>query len=171
MRYLKLFFSTLLVFTIILSLISWLMPSKIMLARSVTIAAERSFIRGQFGDLKNWPNWNPYFREMPAKNIYIPNSSQLIWKEKGENMTMFISDSSEFHLSFILRSADQNSMINTLTILPIKGSPAWQVEWRVVSPLPWYPWERFAAIFFDKTAGPSYEAALASLKEYCEQQN
>jgi hypothetical protein len=42
------------------------------------------------------------------------------------------------------------------------------VEWRSLTRLHWYPWEKFYAIFMDKITGPGYEAALNGLKEIVE---
>jgi hypothetical protein len=171
MRYLKLFISALMVFAVLLSIISWLMPSKIMLVRTVMVAADRQDIQFQFADLRNWRNWNPYFRDMPAESMVLADSNRLVWLENDDSMKMTLDGISDNQALIKLEREGAYPMNNSMSILEIDDSPGWQVEWRVTASLPWYPWERFAAIFFDKTAGPSFEEALASLKAYCEKNN
>jgi hypothetical protein len=54
---------------------------------------------------------------------------------------------------------------------PVTDSSAMQVEWRVLTKLKWYPWEKFYGIFIDKLTGPGYEVALNNLKELAENKN
>ncbi len=171
MRHIRFFISALFVFALLLSFISWLMPSKVMLARTVMVAADRRQILTQLTNLKNWRNWNPYFHDMPEDRMVLQNSNQLVWKENKSILRMLLIDVSKDQVLLRLEREGHYPMNNSVSIQQIDDNPGFQVEWRVSGSLPWYPWERFAAIFFDKTAGPSYEDALASLKEFCEKNN
>jgi len=46
-----------------------------------------------------------------------------------------------------------------------------QVEWRAITHLKWYPWEKFAGIFVSEMTGPGYQQALDALQKYIEQGN
>lgn len=168
MRHLKLFLLSILIFFLLLSIISWLMPSRMMLVRTVMMAATKQDIEIQIADLRNWKNWNPYFKNMPEDQMLKLDSSMLAWLEKGDSLSMTLRGITGSRVEIELNRQHSYPLNYAITVLQISNSPGWQVEWQVTAKLPWYPWERFAAIFFDKTAGPSYEAVLASLKDFCE---
>lgn len=70
---------------------------------------------------------------------------------------------------FLLQAEGENDVENEVVILPLPTQQAVQVEWRAITKLSWYPWQKFYGIFVDQLTGPGYEAALNNLKLFLEQ--
>ena len=62
----------------------------------------------------------------------------------------------------------ENDVENIISVTAVNAGSEIQVEWRVLTKLKWYPWEKFYGIFIDKITGPGYELALNNLKDLAE---
>jgi hypothetical protein len=90
----------------------------------------------------------------------------ILHRGKEIRVKLIAADSSA--VRFILQSMGENDIENNIVFTPLSNQHAVQVEWRSLTRLHWYPWEKFYAIFMDKITGPGYEAALNGLKSYIE---
>ncbi|MEO6671426.1 MAG: hypothetical protein ABIN36_18225 [Ferruginibacter sp.] len=157
---------------IIITLISLLMPSKVMTVRAVVVHADQRFLISQINDLGNWKQWHPVFMN-DSNSIAIKNSSKGVndfatWTTNGKLNKFLITESAANHIRASLMREGENDVANVISINPVNDSTTVQVEWRVLTTLKWYPWEKFYGIFIDKLSGPGYELALNNLKELAE---
>lgn len=157
---------------LVVTLLSLLMPSKVMTARSVVIHASDTSLEKQIADLANWKNWHPVFMNK-VSHPAISNPSSGIgasakWTTNGKENILQITERQPGSVRMRLARSGENEIDNILSLSHVEGGSAVQVEWRVLTRLEWYPWEKFYGIFVDKLTGPGYEQALDNLKKFAE---
>jgi hypothetical protein len=85
---------------------------------------------------------------------------------KKNNLT--ITEDFPEGIKLSLNRPGEKPVENSILILPVEEAGTYHVEWRSLTRLKWYPWEKFAGIFVSDITGPGYEAALEGLKKYIE---
>jgi hypothetical protein len=172
MRFIKVFLIGIIGLFVVVTLMSLLLPSEVKVSRAVVINSTTDKIYTQVSDLKNWKNWHPAFKtdsvELSFSNPSIGKDANcnVTYKGKQTHLTITASDSSS--IKFLLQSAGEDDIYNELTITPVKEENDIQVEWKALTKLHWYPWDKFYGIFIDRITGDGYENALTSLKEFVE---
>lgn len=151
---------------VVVTVISLLMPSSVVTIRSVTINAEPDSVMAQVSNLKNWKNWHPFFK---SNNEVNEVNGDLEWMENGELNTLHISEKSKLGVRILIDRKRNKPVINDITLSVIDNQT--QVEWKGVTIVKWYPWEKFSGIFLNSIVGPGYENALNGLKNYEENAN
>ena len=157
---------------IMVTLVSLLIPSKVTVTRGEVVNASGARVFSEIANIRHWQNWQPVFKETPVKLSFSNDStvagSYCQWEGRGrKNKLQFISVT-ENQVTVSLTSTGDNEVINTISVLPLADSSRVQVEWRAVTKLNWYPWEKFYGIFVEKLTGSGYETILKSLKTYVE---
>ncbi len=172
MRLIKGFLLALAGLFIMITLLSLLIPSKVTVSRGVEMNAGAKKIFTEISVLKNWKHWHPVFKNDSVNIIYGPDSTGLNsyceWETKGKKNKLVVTVQTENQITIALQREGENEVINTLSILPLAESNNVQVEWRALTRLKWYPWEKFYGIFIEKVTGQGYEDALNSLKTFVE---
>ena len=153
---------------IMITLISLLIPSKVMVARGVVVNMNAEKVFPQISKLSNWKKWQPVLKGDSVKVSYNADSTSCQWETNGKLNTLVIDSAKDNAVYVSLQRKGETDVKNVLVILPLSDTNAVQVEWRAVTKLKWYPWEKFYGIFIDKLSGPGYDEALKSLKEYVE---
>ena len=159
--------SGLFIFSTILSLI---IPSKVIITKSVVIHAGAEKVFAEISNLQNWKHWQPVFKADSA-NIKFDTgpdgiSNSCVWESKGKKNKLTITSQKELVVTASLSREGENEIFNTIRVLPLPDSNQVQAEWIVLIRLKWYPWEKFYGIFIEKISGQGYEDALNGLKEY-----
>lgn len=149
-----------------ITLLSLFIPSRVMITRGVVVRADAAKVFEQVNTLQNWKNWQPVFKNDSA-NIRI-NRDTADWISKDKDNRVIITGRSGNSISVSLIREGENTVLNTIRVLPLADSNQVQVEWNVLIKLKWYPWEKFYGIFIEKITGQGYEDALKSLKSFCE---
>ncbi len=172
MKHFKGFIIGLFVLSIMVTLGSLLMPSKVMTVRSVVVHADAGYVFSEINDLGKWKDWHPVFMIDSSKiSISDPSSgvnASATWIANDVATKILITENSPNHIKASLIRKGENDVINIISVNPVTDSSAIQVEWRALTKLKWYPWEKFYGIFLDKITGPGYEMALNNLKELAE---
>lgn len=153
---------------IVITLLSLLMPSKVMTVRSVTIHGTTQQVFQEIKDLQQWKHWHPVFMQ-DSNSISISNPSSGVnafasWNTKGKENKLTITEVLATQVKASLARTGENASENILSVTALKDSNNVEAEWRVLTKMKWYPWEKFSGIFVDKITGPGYEAALSNLK-------
>ncbi|MEO5891778.1 MAG: hypothetical protein ABIQ31_16140, partial [Ferruginibacter sp.] len=86
---------------------------------------------------------------------------------RGKEIDIRLISADSTSIKFLLQSEGENDIENDI-VLTALSSRSVQVEWRAITKLHWYPWEKVYGIFIDKMTGPGYENALNGLKDYME---
>jgi hypothetical protein len=172
MRFIKPFIIGIVGLFIVITLLSLLIPSKIKVSRAIVIAAPTGKILAQITDLKNWKNWQPLFKSDSATITFSsPSAASNAYCDINYNNTVThlqvtSIDSSSIH--FLLTAPGEDPIENEISITPVIEHDQVEVEWKALTILPWYPWEKFYGIFIDKITGSGYESSLEGLKDYIE---
>jgi hypothetical protein len=174
MRFIKAFLFGITGLFIIITLLSLLISSNVKVSRVVIINnTSAGKVYQQVANFENWKNWHPIFTVDSAKLYFHPpaivgKDSGCYIMHRGKEVIIKSIESDSTSVKFLLQSEGENDIENNIIITPLLSQNAVQVEWRTITKLHWYPWEKFYAIFIDKIAGPGYEAALNGLKNFME---
>lgn len=173
MRFIKAFLFGITGLFIVITLLSLLITSNVRVSRATVInntSIDKPY--QQIVDLKNWKNWHPIFKTGVAVinfgNITVGKnaSCDIVYNNKTTHLLITGTDSSS--IKFILQSPGENDIENAVNFTPLTSPKEIKVEWRALTKLHWYPWEKIYAIFIDKISGPGYDAALNGLKDFIE---
>jgi Polyketide cyclase / dehydrase and lipid transport len=159
---------------VVITLISLLMPNKIYTAKSITVQADSLKLFSQISDLNNWKKWHPVFLA-DSNKIALSNTDNAaptaIWSGNGNENKLLVTTNKYPVFAFALQRKGENDLVNEISITPVNEGGNMQVQWKAITTLKWYPWEKFSGIFIEKLSGVGYEAALQSLKTYIEKTN
>ncbi len=159
---------------VIITLFSLLIPSRVMVSRAVIINdITPAEIYSSVANFENWEKWHPIFTVDSAKiNCVAAGLADklltcvIVNRGKEINLSLIAADTTS--VKFLFKASGENDVENDIVIVPTETKNAIQVEWRAVTKLHWYPWEKFYGIFIDQLTGNSYEQALHGLKDYLE---
>lgn len=174
MRLVKAFLFVAIGLFIFITLFSLLIPFHVRVSRAVVINnASAGGVYRQVAIFENWKNWHPFFTVDSARIYWYPpgiagKDSGCIIKHRGHDVKIKLISADTTDIKFLLQVAGENDISSEIVITPLPGRQAVQVEWRAITKLHWYPWEKFYGIFIDKLTGPGYDAALNGLKDYFE---
>lgn len=171
MQKIKAFLIIVIIFFMLITVMAALMPSRVMSVRSVMINAPYEKIVTQLFDLKNWKNWNPSIQKAKSVNVSEPSNGKgatLTWDYGDTPYTIDLYSVSDSAIRFVIKRKGENDINTDVIISSFEHETGLQVEWRSIHSLKWYPWDKFAGMFIDQTAGSGYEAALDGLKNFVE---
>ena len=157
---------------IVIFLVSFLLPSKVTITKSIEINATAEKVRDQILNFEKWKNWYPAFADenvVVTKNSssqHILNSVTLADKQ-GNSNTLDLVDSSKQTINVNLESSSSAKVSYQFMLMPEANNQT-QLTWNINTDLGWYPWRRIKGIFLDKFSGPQYEAALENLRKAAE---
>ncbi len=157
---------------VFITLISLFIPSRIVTVKAVVINAPEEKIMEQISTLQNWKNWQPVFMQ-DSTAISFQKTAEgkpgAEWHSGKHKNKLVITEQAQHAVKFSL-SRDEDAIVeNMFSILPVAESLSGrQVEWKSITRLKWYPWEKFRGIFIEKMIGSGYELALNNLKTYLE---
>ncbi len=173
LRFVKAFLFGITGLFITITLLSLLITSNVRVSRATVINnTSIDKLYQQTANLKNWKNWHPMFKEGVAGiNFGTVTTGKnagcdIVYNNKTTHLVITDTDSSS--IKFILQSKGENVIESTISFTPLTAANDIRVEWRALTKLHWYPWEKFYAIFIDKITGPGYDAALNGLKDFIE---
>jgi len=172
MRIIKGFLIVVAGFFTLITLISLLIPSTVVTVKSVSIHASPEKIAAAIKDLEQWKKWHPLFQQ-EGNNISISQPSAAVnakasWLQKGKENNITLTGMLPQGIQFNVNRQGETPVKTSLVALPVQEPNTLQVEWKAVTTLKWYPWEKFGGIFVSEMTGPGYEQALNSLKKYIE---
>ena len=155
---------------LLVTLISLLMPGRVVVTRGVPVTGDSSKIFAEVSDLKNWLHWQPAFQQDSAAITFSAvtdaDGSSAEWLSNGKKNKLVITEKKYPYVKMALQREGDNDVTNILSLMPIQEQGNIQVQWESITKLKWYPWEKFGGIFVEKMSGPGYEAALQNLKSY-----
>ena len=156
---------------ILVTLISLLIPSRVMTTKSVTIHAPKEKISAAIKDLQVWKKWHPVFKTDSTIRISVPSTgpgANIEWVQADKKNNLTVKEDFPEGIKLSLDRPGEKPVENSILILPVEEAGTYHVEWRSLTKLKWYPWEKFAGIFVSDITGPGYEIALNELKKYIE---
>lgn len=172
MRFVKSFIVSVIGFFILITLLSLLLPSKVVIVKGVVIHADTGKILKVIRHLSEWKSWHPAFKSADRQincNVTKRGIDDFCeWETKGKKNKIILTDIHQNKTVFLFKRKGEYEITNTITLLPLTDTGSVQAEWKMQTKLKWYPWEKFYGIFIEKSAGAGYEDALQGLKVYAE---
>lgn len=152
-------------------IISFMIPSQVVTVRGMPVHASPEKILAEISDLKQWKQWHPVFMHDSSAVVSKPSTgihAAIEWKTRSVVNKIIITESNASGIRFLLQRTGENDVEHLLSLAPLQDSTGYQVEWKALTKLKWYPWEKFGGMFTDKLTGPGYEAALTNLRDHIE---
>ena len=163
MRILKLALISAVVFAIILTGFSLLLPSTINISKAIDINAAPSAIYPNLADFSKWKHW--YADSSPAK-ISDPSIGKGATMHTGRTtITVLSANEKTINLNW---ETGNNAMTGAFNIYSDSANIITTVQWHFIQKVKWYPWEKFASIVSNKAVGPFMEKSLDNLKKHIE---
>lgn len=167
-RIIKLGLISLAALFILVTAISLLLPSTIIVSRSVNINAPADSLFNQINDLTKWHNWIANNDTLP---IRIENHGKDVMLEMG-NTKVQIHSSGPSQIITHWQAGGGKILPGYFNIMPSSDKvPYTTLQWQFLVRAKWYPWEKFTAAVSDKVVGPFMEKSLENLKLYMESSN
>ena len=143
MKVLKLVLISVIAFFLLMLAFSLLIPSHIRVSRAIHIEGERQKLIPLINSVAGWEQWN-----------------SLAASKTG---SLSISSVSDSLVKTVFKTKNQ-SIDNGLAVYEIRPGTL-TVQWYIDFHLPWYPWEKFGGILYDKQFGPVMEQDLKKLSQ------
>lgn len=166
MRSFLFFFASILLFLILVMAVSFILPSRVMVTRSVIINAPREKVSEQVGDFTNWHNWYPALQDNSV-SMTVKNENDVLLKDSsGRQIRMKMNKSAVDTINVSFESIS-SSAIDYQFVTEQKADST-RVTMNVFTKFKWYPWQKLKGVVLDKMTGPMYEETLRNLKRVVE---
>lgn len=149
MRFLKLGLLSIFFLTLLITLISLLIPSHIRLSRATNLPNQRERI---FNLLHNDTAWHPAYKD---------TGSAATWKGLDKNLI----EKTDTTFVVQLQQAGRKPVISGWQVYGTPAADSLTLQWYMDFKLAWYPWQKFSTLFYESTYGAMMEKGLANLKQ------
>lgn len=157
MRLVKLAVISAVALSLVLLLISLLLPSHIRISRAVDIATSPRSIHRVVNNLDTWKDWNYFVKAYGHPSVktdrIVSDEMTIVQTQVSESVLRYDwlqSSGKKFGSGFMLLGNDTS--VTT-------------VQWYFDFDVSWYPWEKFQSIVYDQQLGPLMQGSLNKLKE------
>ncbi len=171
LKHIKAFFIILAFLFGVITLLSLIIPSNVLSAKSIDVTGEKTAIYNQIADLREWKNWHPFLMQVDgSKQIKISSdsSSSLNWEMNGRNFSIKKVSADSANIRFEFKKDDGDVQDIYYSIQQHEQSDLYTVEVKSIEHLRWYPWEKFRGLFYEQAQGPFLEMSLKNLKDFLE---
>jgi effector-binding domain-containing protein len=169
MRLLKAFITGIVALGIVVTLISLFFPSQVRISRAANIKATPELLLEQVGDLQQWRKWFPPLAKDSSGSMQIstPSAGKGAYLVSGKRK-LSITEKNMGGVKTLLQMPGEEDMVIGVNVIPAPTGDSSIVQWYIDKTVKWYPWEKFASIFYDKMMGTDLEEGLAHMKTYLE---
>lgn len=169
MRLVKLFFISLLVFFVLLTLIGLLFPSNIKSVKAVVVNKPQYKVLPELTISKNWLQWYPYFNTPVNAAVKNETDGTIVFTNNNKELLLYNKRRDSNAVYFNIEAWNGVIVEESILALPITGDTTQtQVVWNETEHLKWYPWERFRGLLLESSKGIFLDTALNRFKVYIE---
>ncbi|OQY95932.1 MAG: hypothetical protein B6D37_04020 [Sphingobacteriales bacterium UTBCD1] len=165
MRFIKPAIFGILVFGFVVLVISFFIPSRIRIARTVRVSTNKEEVMKELADPVKWKDWYPgadslslFYDSGMAKGLILKDKPvfNFVLKEVKENeVTAYYDNGKE-------------KIFSTWRVFPEVDSNNTTIQWYLDFYMGWYPWKKFSSLFYDKLYGSQMDSGLDRLKKNLE---
>jgi hypothetical protein len=169
LRILKLALISFIILFLVITGISLFIPSHIRISKAINVKANKSAVMTQISDAGNWKNWYPGLDS--TKPLYVNGKMRGVVFNKSDSLSQVyikIDKESENEITAQYVNKKRRSVINGWKIISYPAADSLTVQWYMDFHLPWYPWEKFRSLLFEKLYGSRMEQGLTNLKALVE---
>lgn len=169
MRFVRLIVISFIVFFLIATAFSLLIPSHVRISKAVNIKANTDSILASVKDPARWKEWYPGLDT--AHLLHVNNEVKGVYiDDKDITNPVYITltrvDSTEIEAQYISRK--MKPVANVWKIMWYATSDSTTLQWYMDFHLRWYPWEKFSSLLLEKSYGTLMEKGLSNLKRNVE---
>lgn len=175
MRLVKKIFLVLFVLIIAVVAVGVLLPSRVHVERSITVAAPPDEVFAVLNSYKDFNRWSPWYGKDPDADYRLQGpmagvGAKFFWSsdvpEVGSGSQEIIATDPGRSITVHLDFGGQGTATSTFVIEPtVDGSG---VTWQLDTAFGYDLIGRYFGLFFDRMIGPDYETGLANLKQFLE---
>lgn len=147
MRIIKLGIISAVVFFLLITLMSLLVPSKVRISKAVDLSGDRMQLLASIKDVQQWPQWHPAF-------------------EKGiaANQSLTVVGNTDTSFTVVIQNKKGRSVLNTWQLHHLGNDNSHTLQWTMDFNLSWLPWHKFSSLFYEGTYGRMMQQGLNNLK-------
>ena len=174
MRFLKRLFVLLILLIALAGVCGFLLPSKIHVQRSATIAAPINVVYEQVAVLENWERWSPWHKMFPETKYEYGSVS------RGVGASYRWSGQKAGTGTLRIVAAEENKSLNAeIDYGPRRVIESWKFEpadgrvtvtWSLDANVGSNPVARYLGLLMGSQVGSAFEEGLGDLKRHCEGQ-
>lgn len=153
MRILKLALISFLFLFGIITLISLFIPSKVRLAKIVTIRAEADSVFTIISKEDQWYRWHPAYVGAALGSGVPAITTRIV-----------LQNDSILHVQW--QQGSKRALWNEWRLF--KGSGEASLQWSMIIHTAWYPWEKLGVLMYEPTYGKMMESGLQNIKSELE---
>ena len=175
MGFVKKSFLVLFVLIIAVVAVGVLLPSRVHIERSITVAAPPDKVFTVLNSYKNFNRWSPWYGKDPDAEYRLQGpevgvGAKFIWSsevpEVGSGSQEIIATEPGRSITIHLDFGGQGTATSVFVIAPVVDGS--HVTWQLDSAFGYDLIGRYLGLFFDRMIGPDYETGLANLKRFLE---
>lgn len=167
MRIIKLLVVSLVILVLVITALSFIIPSNIRISRTVRIQANKEAVMLQLKDPVKWKKWYP-----GADSVSFLSDSGIVngfLFHSRPDYSLIISDIRDNEVvALIERGNNKEKIILTWRVYPENNLENVTLQWYMDFHLKWYPWQKFSALAYDKYYGSQMDAGLLRLRNELE---
>lgn len=168
MRFVKLFFISIVVLFLVMLAISLAIPSHIRISRAINIGGAKQKVFNAVNDLKTWDSWNHFTSQSSLTNKIFSNpSSGYGALMKADQISILITDSKPDSIKTNWDQLNAKRFDGGFNFYQLRPDSA-TVQFYFDFHFRWYPWEKFTSLLYEKELGPVMEESLTGLKQIVE---
>lgn len=151
MRLIKLAIISIVIFFLIITAFSLMIPSRVRISRAINLHGNSDSIFSLLANRDRWKEWHPAF--MPSDSsgpvppvrtvLQVQNDSQLVMQ---------------------LHIGNQDPVINGWQIYRYQDVDSVTLQWYMDFQLKWYPWKKFSSLLYESTYGNMMQDGLQNIK-------
>jgi hypothetical protein len=154
MRLIKLALISFVIFFGIITAMSLLIPSHIRISKAINMHAPKDSIFSLVANQKQWPRWHPAFQQGHMPELLQQNK-----------ITITPLQTTDTLVTMQWQQEGRRPVINGWQLHEFASTDSLTMQWYMDFNLPWYPWEKFGSLFYEKTYGVMMEKGLSNLKQ------
>ncbi len=166
MRFIKLGIISLATLFLLITVIGSLLPSNVIVSRTIDINTTSLNVYYFVADMKNWCKWMSGVNENSFK-VLSYNKGKIIKARIGSNEVSIINETQD-SVSTLWKGKNNRQQLSNFTIIQNKPLKVTTVNWIFQEHVQWYPWQKISTIMNDKILGPEMEKSLEKLKNISE---
>ncbi len=164
MKFIKLGLISILFLGLLVTGISLLIPSTIVVQRSVEIDAPKATVFSVINNVKNWDKWLVNRDTLPIKVSRVDGFDVLLMG----NTSIIITKVDSSSITSIWQVKKGDKMPGYFSLSRNNENGVTTLQFNFVRNIRWYPWEKFSSIVTDKVLGPFTEQNLENIKQLVE---
>lgn len=164
MRILKLAILSFVFFFLLMTVISFFLPSEIRITKTEQINSTKEFVMEQISDPAKWKNWYPGLDS--AELFYSDSIVKGFVQNKKKEQVIVITGQGKDEVMMEYRVSGKKKIAGGWKLTAADGSV--MIQWYMTLHVRWYPWEKFAGLLYERSFATQMKAGLIKLKEIAE---